>query len=266
MPAELRVLSLGWGVQSWTLAAMAAVGELEPVDYAIHADTGWEQSGTYTHAARWTPWLVERGVNVVTVKAQRNDVVRADWGSGAIMIPAYSLDRASGDRGQIKRQCTHDWKIMPIRAFIRQELQSRGLTKTPGRVESIQGISLDEFHRMRDSDVKYIVNRYPLVDRRMTRANCVTWLHAHDLPVPAKSACIFCPFTNNRGWRHLKQAGGYDWETAKEVDANIRDRRSKCTLYIHPARKPLAEAVRIPEDEGAHQIELAGCDGGVCFV
>lgn len=37
--ATLKVLSLGWGVQSWTLAAMVALKELPPVDYAVHADT-----------------------------------------------------------------------------------------------------------------------------------------------------------------------------------------------------------------------------------
>ena len=31
----MKVISLGWGVQSFTLAAMVALGELEPVDYAI---------------------------------------------------------------------------------------------------------------------------------------------------------------------------------------------------------------------------------------
>jgi hypothetical protein len=31
-------ISLGWGVQSFTLAAMVALGELPPVDVAIHAD------------------------------------------------------------------------------------------------------------------------------------------------------------------------------------------------------------------------------------
>ena len=38
-------------------------------------------------------------------------------------------------------------------------------------------------------------------------------------------------------------------------------------LYVHSLRKPLEEAVRIPEDEGAHQIEMEmPCDGGVCMV
>ena len=35
----LRVLSLGWGVQSWTIAAMMALDEMEKVDFAVFADT-----------------------------------------------------------------------------------------------------------------------------------------------------------------------------------------------------------------------------------
>ena len=53
----MKILSLGWGVQSFTLAAMAALGEIEPVDFAIHADTRHEFSGTYEFAKTWTPWL-----------------------------------------------------------------------------------------------------------------------------------------------------------------------------------------------------------------
>ena len=49
---ELTYLSLGWGVQSFTLAAMAALGELPPIDLAIHADTGHEAQGTYDHARK----------------------------------------------------------------------------------------------------------------------------------------------------------------------------------------------------------------------
>ena len=46
--AHLRVLSLGAGVQSTTLALMAAHGEIGPMpDAAIFADTGWEpQAGS----------------------------------------------------------------------------------------------------------------------------------------------------------------------------------------------------------------------------
>ena len=261
---KLRILSLGWGVQSWTLAAMMALGEMEPVDFAVFADTGWEHSATYAHATKWTPWLEQRGVKVRVVKGKRTDVVREDW-SAATMIPAFSADRVTGAPGQIRRQCTHDWKIMPVRAFIRGVLKERGLAAAPGRVELLMGISLDEWHRMRSSDVRYIGNRYPLVDRRITRADCVRWLGIHGLEVPAKSSCVFCPYQARQAWRDMKRQDGSDWAVAVQIDTDIRERRAKHLLYVHPARVPLAQAVRIPEDEGAHQLEM-GCDGGVCFV
>lgn len=63
----MKILSLGWGVQSFTLAAMSALGELEPIDAAIHSDTGYESQLTYEFAKRWTGWLEDHGVKVVTV-------------------------------------------------------------------------------------------------------------------------------------------------------------------------------------------------------
>ena len=126
---------------------------------------------------------------------------------------------------------------------------------------------MDEWTRMRTSDVQYIVNQYPLLERRMTRAHCVLWLEAHGLDVPPKSACVFCPYHSLGSWKRLKRAGGQDWAKAVEVDAAISDRRDPHSIYIHPARLPLEEAVRIPEDVGAAQLEMEiPCDGGACFV
>ena len=265
MTEPLKVISLGWGVQSWTLAAMAALGELEPVDYAIHADTGHEMTATYAHAKKWTPWLEEHGVKVVTVHGSRTEVVREDWGvRGAVLIPAITTS-PEGKHGQIRRQCTHDWKIMPIRRFIRSVIGA----PSPGAVESIMGISFDEWQRMRTSDVKYIENIYPLVDRRITREACVAWLVNHGLDVPPKSGCTFCPYRSLKRWQDLKRARGPDWEEAVAVDRAIRHKRPGFLLSVHPAGKPLPEAVDIPEDHGAHQMELEfeqPCDSGMCFV
>lgn len=49
-PIRLRALSLGAGVQSTTMALMAAHGEIGPMpDCAIFADTGWEPRAVYDH-------------------------------------------------------------------------------------------------------------------------------------------------------------------------------------------------------------------------
>lgn len=270
MKPEIRMLSLGWGVQSFTIAAMMARDVLPRVDYLIHADTQHERADTYAFAERWTSWLGEQGLTVLTVSGGRTDVVE-HAGVPSVMIPAFTTDSKTQKRGQVRRQCTHDWKIRPIRRFIREELERRGLTLRPGIVESWMGISLDEFARMRDSDVDYIVNAYPLVDRRISRADCVAWLQEQKLEVPPKSSCTFCPYRSLASWKQLKREGGPDWEEAVAVDETIRDKRPKAELFVHPYRRPLADAVTIPEDEGAAQLELElgleqPCDSGYCMT
>ena len=266
----LKYLSLGWGVQSFTLAAMIALKELPPVDFAIHADTGHEAEGTYAHAARWTPWLEEHGLNVVTVQAQNTDPTvhpsaTNNLTRNGIRIPAYTVNPITGKAGQVNRVCTDKWKITPVRRFVRTQI---GKT-SPDCVEAHMGISLDEWHRMKTSNVKYIKNIYPLVDARINRANCVAWLESKGLEVPPKSSCTFCPYHSLETWRRAKQKGGHDWEEAVAVDAELRSEvfTEGLEMYLHPWNKPLPEAVDIPEDHGFKQLELEmPCDSGHCFV
>ena len=262
-PPDLTYLSLGFGVQSWALAAMIAVGELPPVDVAIHADTTHEADGTYRHAEKWTGWLEERGVNVVTVRPDRIATNMMDQSRQGVFIPAFTKSHDDQDMGRLSRQCTERWKIRPIKKHIRSLI---GNKPRPEAVYAILGISLDEWSRMRHSDAKYIRNVYPLVDLRMSRADCATWLQRQGLEVPPKSACTFCPYHNPAFWQRMKQAGGPDWEDAKATDEAIRHRRPNHDLYLHPAGIPLADAVLIPEDNGATQMTMEiPCDSGFCF-
>ena len=268
---DVIYLALGWGVQSWTLAAMVALKHLPPITLAIHSDTGHETAGTYEHARKWTPWLQERGLPVVTVHPDDNEVLSTAWGpdpNGHVQIPALTADKDNPSKeGQIPRQCTRYWKIQPMHRYIRT-IMPAGRPK-PESVHSWQGISWDEYHRVRTSDVQYIKNVYPLVEltpTRMTRADCITWLNQQGLDVPPKSSCVFCPFHRRDQWKQMKQDGGPDWEKALRVDRQIRDVRQKHHLYIHNSRLPLEKAVTIPEDFGATQMEMdLPCDSGMCF-
>lgn len=261
----ITALSLGWGLQSLTLAAMSALEHLPKLDAAIHADTGHENPYTYQFAERWTPWLEERGIRVITVKPGNNSPVRTDWGKGSVQIPAFTKSRKSEATGQVKRQCTRHWKITPIRAAIRELAGNRRLP--PGAVEQWQGITIDEYHRARSSDVKYIVNRYPLSEMRMKRADCAQWLERNGIEIPPKSACVFCPFQSKGHWSQMKRTGGETWQKIIAADESIRQAERANVLYLHPNRLPIQAAVNIPEDEGAQQLEMdMPCDGGACFV
>ena len=262
---QFLFLSLGWGVQSFTLAAMSALGDLPKVDIAIHADTTHEAAGTYRHAAAWTPWLKKRGIEVVTVHPTTTSLDRS-FGVRSVSIPAFTVSAADGSKGQIKRQCTTEWKIRPIRRHIRERLGRRKLKA--GAVACWQGISLDEADRMRSSDVRYITNVYPLVDARMTRQDCVEYLIRKGLDVPPKSSCVFCPFHKIQSWKEMKAGIPEDWERAVAADQAIRSMRERSgfSMFVHPHRRPLEEAVRIPGELDSQLELIPSCDGGVCFV
>ena len=44
-------INLGWGIQSFTMAAMSALGTLPRVDAAIHADTSQPRSPSMRNTA-----------------------------------------------------------------------------------------------------------------------------------------------------------------------------------------------------------------------
>lgn len=247
----MKIISLGWGVQSFTLAAMSALGEIERVDYVIHADTGFEAVWTYEFAKKWTPWLIERGLKVLVAKKDNALVDKY----GGLMIPAFADTGGSG--GQIHRQCTGNWKIVPMRRLI-QSFRNKEC------VEMWIGISLDEYQRMKPANVKYIKNRWPLIEMRMTRNDCANWLKRHDLEVPSKSACYFCPFHTTAEWREVKRTE--DWKLAIETDEQIRKSRPPFDLYLHPSRKPLVDVdIRSAEEKGQPSLWDNECFG-ICGI
>jgi hypothetical protein len=257
---------------------MSALGELPPVDAAIHADTTHERTETYEFAAKWTPWLEERGVRVRTVSDEHAAYeVLLDPDNGQTHMPAFTRrarllwheGRILGywpteKAGMYRRSCTQRWKIAPMRRYI-QLLRQDG-----EQVEQWIGITLDEWSRMRDSDVKYIDNVYPFMemDPPMSRHAVMRWLLNNGLEIPVKSSCVFCPFHDRATWRELKLNGNGDWQAALEMDRLIRQKRigDGYVGYVHSDRLPLDQVdLRNAQDHG--QLELWGEEcTGTCFL
>ena len=271
----LIAISDGEGVQSNTLKAMVAFGDLPSVDVAIHSDTTHEQSATYAHRAKWLPFWEDRDIRCVTVKPARTlDFERAGSRCASIQIPAFTQRPGywgtktfkdgtkkriwKNGSGQLRRQCTQRWKIAPMRKWLQA---NRG--KEP--VELWIGFSLDEIQRIKPSNVKYITNRYPLIEKRMTRAKCIKYLEAHQIEVPAKSSCVFCPYHNKAAWRKLYQTGSGDWHKAVEIDNAARKVRPPYNLFVHSSRKPLEQIANEIDAQPDFDYESEECDG-VCFL
>jgi 3'-phosphoadenosine 5'-phosphosulfate sulfotransferase (PAPS reductase)/FAD synthetase len=142
-------VSLGWGVQSFTLAVMSAFGDLPAIDVAIHSDTTHERSATHRFAEQLTPWLEDHDVRIITVRPNRT-LELEEKRVRSFQIPAFTFSprsRKNNGRGQLRRQCTQRWKIAPLRRW----LQTNRGKQT---VEMWLGISVDEVERAKPSTVK----------------------------------------------------------------------------------------------------------------
>lgn len=270
----LTVLSLGAGVQSTTLALMAARGQLEPLpDHAIFADTGAEPRAVYAHL----DWLTEAGrlpfpVHRVSAGNLRDILLDEGNKRGPHARPPLFVSNRDGSAGMIRRQCTGDFKIDPIEKKIRELIGLRPRQwwpKTPA-VQQWIGISLDEASRMKPSRNAAVAMRWPLIERGMSRRDCLAWLAANGYPEPPKSACTFCPFHSDAEWRRLRDGDPEGWAEAVAVDRAVRSGlRSKVlvgSLYVHRSLKPLDEVdLSTPEERGQLNMFENEC-AGVCGV
>lgn len=88
---ELRVLSLGAGVQSTVLALMACDGQLPGLDAAIFADTGWEPPSVYEQVERLRAEFERAGITFYQVSSGniRDDAV--DPEHRFVSVPWHTL-------------------------------------------------------------------------------------------------------------------------------------------------------------------------------
>ena len=288
-------ISLGAGVQSSTMALMFACGELTPMpDAAIFADTQWErrkgsvldpasgasiEGGTYG----WIEWmrsslpfpieLTTKGdLLAASLRERRNKKTGNPYMKH--LLPTYTLnqvgDTAAVKDGKTPKKCSEDFKIIPLTQTQRRLARvPRGSKSKLVRV--YMGISWDESHRMRDPWEPWIENVYPLVDRRMTRADCSRWMKDRGYPPPPRSSCIFCPLHSNEEWRMLKEESPVEFMQAVVMERNLNMVAKKQGLthmgeFLHPSRKPL-DQVDFRSDVDRGQGLLFGDDcTGMCGV
>lgn len=248
---ELRLLSLGAGVQSSVLALMASDGTLPGLDGAIFADTGWEPARVYAQVERLAVVLSAADIPLyrVTKGNLRGDAL--DPAHRYASVP-YFVRNPDGTEGMGRRQCTSEYKLAPINRKVRELLGAAtpDFRRVPrGNVaEQWIGFSTDEIGRVADHErVSYIRKRYPLLELEMSRKDCERWLAARGWGQTAKSACIGCPYHGNAQWRELRDDQPDEWADAVAFDEAIRKGGARGLplngeAFLHRSRVPLAIA------------------------
>lgn len=218
----MRVLSAGMGRQCSAILALVEAGAIAPYDLIVFADTQTEPPAVYDNVAYWRA----RGHDIRVVTA-------GDLSERMDVIPLYV-------RGKSKaRQCTRDYKVMPVRDAILDYLVSADLASInaagrrrvrPGvKVQQHIGFSSSELYRVarKSYNPSWLVNAYPLIDLGMTTADCIRLLRAGGHPV-VRSACLFCPFTSDERYKGMPPS-----ERAAVVAYDERLRSTEF-LSLHP--------------------------------
>ena len=255
---ELRVLSLGAGVQSSTVLFKMLDQEIKPADIAIFADTGNEPKEVYV----WLDYLKDLMKDKMDFYVVRNEEntghIINDYKSASgrhSLIPLH-IKRADGTTSINMRTCTAEYKIKPLQRKVKEILGG----SLRGRcVEMVMGISYDEIQRAKTPSNKWQINCYPLVENKITRSDCKHWISHTDYGQPPRSACIICPYHDNKEWKNLKDNYPDEFEYAVKFDEWLRDPNSNSAAlqkfrdynekkqtpseqYVYKGKVPLKEA------------------------
>ncbi len=276
MSEPIHIISLGAGVQSSTMALMAAHGEITPMPKcAIFADTQDEPKSVYV----WLDWLEKQlpfPVHRVTKGKLSDEALSlrtrkdgtAQYAVGG--LPAFTIDNRTGKHGMMPRQCTQNFKVLVLEREVKRVASIRRGQKTVGVIQWI-GISLDEVHRMKQPHWKWQSFRYPIVDLRMKRSDCLRWMERNKYPEPPRSACVYCPYHSDTEWRALRDNQPLDFAEAIRVDHELRRVKALGTSstsvpFLHAKRIPLDQVDFSTDEDHGQQVMFGNECEGMCGV
>lgn len=277
MNEPVHIISLGAGVQSSTMALMAAHGHITPMPTAaIFADTQAEPASVY----KWLDWLTPH-LPFPVYRVTAGSLTKMSLGTRTNrktgvpylrnMIPAYTLNM-DGTKGLLGRDCTKDFKLNPMFKKLRELAKIKRGQKTVGVVSWI-GISLDEVSRMKPSQLAWAQSRWPLIEKEMSRHDCLRWMERRGYPVPPRSACTYCPFHSDHEWRRLKNDEPQEFLAAVEFEKKLQALhrnhvgRGRITSvpFLHNSMTPLGE-IDFSEDPRQGNLHFHNECEGMCGV
>lgn len=248
---KVQIWSSGGGVQSAAIAALIVQGRIAPPDMAVIVDTEREKSSTWKYMDDViTPALTTVGVTLHRIL--KSEYEKTDLYGGAdketLLIPAFTT--AGGDVGKLPTYCSAYWKREVVKRWARAQ----------GVKSAVQwlGISVDEKHRAKRSKNARWKNRYPLIELRLNRGECIALVKRMGWPTPPKSSCWMCPNQTAEEWRDTRS--GPDWQKVIFFDREMRKRDSEA--FLHHDAVPIEQA----DMDDKNGILFRHCDSGMCFV
>jgi len=166
-----------------------------------------------------------------------------------ILIPAFTTE--SGEVGKLPTFCSNEWKQRVMRRWAVQQ----GVKKADVWI----GFTIDEMRRVTQPVGKW-QNKYTLIERRMTRGDCIALVKRMGWPEPPRSSCWMCPNKPENEWEWQRINAPNDHKKAIKFEAEMQE--TDPDLWLTKTGKPLSENDFSAEDD----LFTGRCDSGMCFL
>lgn len=267
-------LSFGAGTQSTHLFYKHLKGEIY-YDFIIWADTGAEPKFIHDQVQFWINKQKEYNNTTPFIIVKHNKMdggleemlyryFDIDLGYERFQLPIHCCKCIDGELikiGMMKRQCTGDFKILPVQRKFRELIMkkhniesNRNFPKDIALIMDI-GFSSDEISRVSDYrslNYKYIYLSYPLIDMDISTQESIDFLKDNNYP-DKRSRCYFCPFNtcfnNSKGmdWQEIIDNEPLSFLKACYLDEKLRE--VQATGKKRMTSIPFFSSLRIPLKE-----------------
>lgn len=264
-----KVLSFGAGTQSSHLLEEHLRGNIH-YDAIIMSDTGAEPDFIHQQVEWWkqrqkevgntTPFIITHHTMAGGLEEMLMRYIHTDYQRFQLPIHFASWkDGVLSPAGMMGRQCTIDFKIMPVKRLIRQLILKReGLdpkSRMPKDIAVIIdiGFSTDEIRRAntcQSPQYKYMYLAYPLIEMGESTEDSIRFLRENKFP-DKRSRCYLCPFNCDKSgveWMEIIQLEPLSFLKACWFDEQLRKIQETGTKYMksvpffHYKRVPLKDA------------------------
>lgn len=275
-----HVLSFGGGTQSSHLLEAHLRGETSTkYDFIVFADTGAEPEFIHEQVRWWQNRQKEYGDHTPFIITHHNTMeggleemlfryLQTDYQRFQMPLFCNQIDEETGEEkpgGILRRQCTVDFKIVPVKQSVRKlVMQEHGLKPNQRMPKDVAfiidiGFSYDEIKRIntyQSPQYKYMYLSYPLVEKGLSTEDSIRFLEENQFPMK-RSRCYLCPFNcDNKDigmdWGEIIRDEGLSFLKACYFDEELRrvqaggDKNLHSIPYFHYKRIPLKDAY--PED------------------
>lgn len=303
----ITTISHSGGVQSQLIVEMVLRGDIERPKHlvVINADPGMEDSRTYRFVRDTRRRCLDAGIDYINaqgpdlfrdiINTVANGATRIDnppfwcfkapqpfdslegmYTQIAELRRALPASEFNKHRGRLAQGCTTYYKIDPMRRALRGYLEKKHgikpgqLASRPGTVETWIGFAQDEWHRCSDSDVAYITLRYPLIEKLMSKKDCVGYFLGNKIPMPPRSVCNACFANGLDHYRDMYMDRPDDWAQAVEVDNSIERWHeqgiTKYPVFVSGSLMRLRDMPAANFGSNDEDLTEHHCNSGVCFL